>query len=308
MNLPAIFKNNHHKAIIALIIANVIWGAASPIFKLALQNISPFTLAFIRFFGAALILIPFVKSHFFIKKKDLFKIALIAFFGITINISFFFLGLQLAPSINAPIIASSGPVFLYIISIFLLHEKPHYKVFIGTIVSLLGILIVIGLPLLNQTINNDQLLGNLFFLVATLGAVGHAVVSKEILVSYKAITVTFWSFIIGSLTFLPLSIYEFATIHPLNNLDIRGVIGIIFGIFFSSAAAYTLYEWGIKQIDGQDIGIFTYIDPLAAIVIAIPLLGEKITPAFLFGSIFVFLGIFVAEGRLHYHPFHRLRR
>ena len=36
--------------ILALIITNVIWGAASPIFKLALTNIPPFTLAFIRFF------------------------------------------------------------------------------------------------------------------------------------------------------------------------------------------------------------------------------------------------------------------
>lgn len=35
---------------VALVIANIIWGGASPIFKYALQNIPPFTLAFIRFF------------------------------------------------------------------------------------------------------------------------------------------------------------------------------------------------------------------------------------------------------------------
>ncbi len=46
--------------ILALIITNIIWGAASPIFKFALQNIPPFTLAFIRFFFAGLLFLPFV--------------------------------------------------------------------------------------------------------------------------------------------------------------------------------------------------------------------------------------------------------
>ena len=43
-------------AILALVIANIIWGAASPIFKYALTDIPPFTLAFIRFFYPWLLL------------------------------------------------------------------------------------------------------------------------------------------------------------------------------------------------------------------------------------------------------------
>jgi len=78
--------------ILALIITNLIWGAASPIFKFALQNIPPFTLAFIRFFSAGLIFIPFV---FIYRQKvswlDQIKILWIGFFGVTINIAFFFM-------------------------------------------------------------------------------------------------------------------------------------------------------------------------------------------------------------------------
>ncbi|PIX68551.1 hypothetical protein COZ40_02690, partial [Candidatus Roizmanbacteria bacterium CG_4_10_14_3_um_filter_39_13] len=46
--------------IVALIIANIIWGAACPIFKFALVNIPPFTIAFIRFFFAGIIFLPLV--------------------------------------------------------------------------------------------------------------------------------------------------------------------------------------------------------------------------------------------------------
>ena len=237
----------------------------------------------------------------------LLKIFLVAFFGITVNIIFFFLALKNTPSINAPIISSSGPIFLYLFSIFILHESPHRKVFIGLLISLIGVLTIIGQPIFTGAFDGE-LLGNIYLVIATFASVAHTIVSKEILTDYKATTVTFWSFLIGSITFLPFIIWEIAVKHAVYVIDYRGMTGILFGVFLSSALAYTLFEYGLKYIKAQDVGIFTYVDPLAAILIAIPLLGEKLTPIYLFGSILVFSGIFIAEGRLHYHPFHRLRK
>ncbi len=126
----------------ALIITNIIWGAAAPIFKYALENIPPFTLAFIRFFGAGLIFIPLAVHHWQkINKRQWLEILLVGFFGVTINISFFFLGLPRSTSINVPVIASSGPVFIYLFSIIFLHEKPKYKVFSGMMIALFGVLV-----------------------------------------------------------------------------------------------------------------------------------------------------------------------
>lgn len=298
--------NDKNKAIIALIIANIIWGAASPIFKLALQNISPFTLGYIRFVGAALLLFPFAFHHLYIDRKDLKTIIIIGVFGIGLHIAAFFLGLTLAPSINAPVIASSAPVFLYIFSILFLHEKQHPKVLLGIFISLLGVLTIVGMPLFEGG-SPREMVGNLFFIIAMLGAVIHIVLSKEILTKYHTITITFWSFIIGSLFFLPFTIYEIATHNTLFTIDARGLTGIVFGIFLSSAAAYFLLEWGLKRIEAQEVGLFAYIDPVVATLIAIPLLGEKITTPFLLGTILIFLGIAVAEGRLHYHPIHKLK-
>lgn len=298
----------HHKAVLALITANLIWGAASPIFKLALENIPPFTLAFFRFFFAMIIMLPFAINDLIVKREDWKNLILLSLTGITFNISFFFFGLKYAPSINAPMIASSGPIFLYILSIFVLHEKPHLKILVGTIISLIGVLIIIGQPLLSIQTDFKVLLGNLFFLLAMFGAVGHAIFSKEILKKYKPITITFWSFFIGSLTFLPLFIGENIQQNFLTTLDYRGIFGLIFGIFLSSFLAYLLFEWGISKIPAQEIGVYTYIDPVIATLIAIPLLGEKITVLFIIGSILIFAGIYIAENRLHYHPFHRLRR
>ncbi len=298
-------SKTHKRAILALIIANAIWGAASPIFKLSLQNIPPFTLAHLRFFGAAALLLPFAINKLHVERKDWFSLFLFSFFGITLNISFFFLGLAYAPSINMPIIASSGPVFLYLISIFFLKEKMHPKMLTGTLVSLLGILVIVGQPLVEKGLDGS-IIGNIFFVLATFGAVVHTIVGKKLLEQYRVTTITFWSFTIGALTFFPLFIWEAVTKHPFATLDNRGMLGILFGIFLSSFCAYILYDWGMKRIETQEVGIFTYIDPVVAALIALPLLGEVITPIFIGGSILVFVGIFICEGRLHYHPFHKL--
>jgi drug/metabolite transporter (DMT)-like permease len=295
---------HNSRAIIALIVANIIWGAASPIFKLALENIPPFTLAFFRFAGAALILIPFTRGQLLLQASEIPAVLLMTIFGITINIAFFFFGLNLSPSINAPVIASAGPIFLYLFSIFILHEHPKKRVLAGTIVSLMGVLTIIGGPILSQGFDG-QLLGNFFLLVATMGSVGHAIAAKQLSGKTSTITVVFWTFLLGSLSFLPLFLIENAQLSPLRFLDWRGIFGLTFGIFLSSALAYTLYDWGLSHISTQDVGVFTYIDPLAAIIIAVPLLHEVITPIFLIGSLFVFAGIFVAEGRLPWHPLHR---
>ncbi len=64
----------------------------------------------------------------------------------------------------------------------------------------------------------------------------------------------------------------------------------------------------MSRINMQEVGLFTYVDPIIAVLIAIPLLQEYPTVHFFLGSVLVFWGIFIAEKRIHYHPFHRIMR
>lgn len=301
------FYKKHNQGILALIIANIIWGAASPIFKWSLENITPFTLAYWRFAVASLLLFPFCWRHLDFHKKDLGKLILMSLSGVFFNITFFFFGLKYAPSVNAPVISSSAPIFLYLFSIFILHEKAKLKILLGTLISFLGVFVIVIQPILSRQ-SNQLVMGNILFLLATVGAVIQVIICKELLKKYKPVTITFWSFVIGSIAFLPFYLYEVFKYDSLQNLNIQGISGLVFGILLSSLAAYYLYAWGMEKLKAQEVGLFTYIDPLIAGVIAVPLLGEEITPVFLLGTILIFGGIFVAEGRLHWHPLHKLKR
>lgn len=297
------------KAFLALIVANTIWGAAAAIFKLSLENIPPFTLAFWRFFlGALMILIVMGKkiSLPLASRRDGILLFLYGFLGITVNIIFFFWGLKLTYSINSPVIASGAPILTLCFALLFLHEKFKLKKFLGMILGTLGIIIIVIEPLLLRGVDGS-IIGNIYLVIATVAAVGQTIVGKKIISTYNPWAFTFWAFLVGAASFLPLAFYEYVRIPNLYVLlDWRGYLGIAYGAIFSSTIAYGLFAWGLSKISATDSAMFTYIDPVVGTVAGTLLLHEPITIPFLGGAILIFGGIFLAEGRIHYHPIAKL--
>jgi len=296
--------SKRHQAILALILINIIWGTTPPIFKWSLTDLPPFTLAFLRFFLGALLILPFTIKHLSIQRKDIRKILILALFGIFFNISFFFLGLQRAESINASIVGSGAPVFLIIASIFFLNEKPKRKVILGTLLSLAGVLLIIVQPLLGHT-PNHALLGNLLYLLSTFSFVMYTLLLKKYNLPYSALTLTFWVFLFSAVMFFPLFFGE-ARHQSIHLFSPRALVGIIFGAIGASALGYSLLAFGMKYLKASEVGIFTYLNPIVTALVAIPLLGETITLPYVLGAVLVFGGIFLAEGKVyfHHHPSH----
>ncbi len=293
------------KAVIALIIANTIWGAAPPIFKWALYDIGPFSLAFYRFFLATLITLPFVYKHLSFSPRHLLSIIFIGITGVTINISFFFFGLEFAPSINASIVGSAGPIILIFASIIFLHEKFKKKLFYGALIGLVGVSLIILKPLFTKE-PNIAILGSALFFIGMLGSIAHTLVAKKIIKKLNPITITFWSFFFGTIGFLPFFYEEGLVQGFIPQMSTNVIIGIFFGAVLSSFVAYLLSFWALKYLQAEDVGIFVYIDPVVTVLIAGPLLGEYPDLLFLVGTLFVFGGIFIAEKRIHWHPLHKL--
>lgn len=296
------------RAVLALIVANIIWGASAPIFKWSLEGIPMYTLAFFRFVIPTLLILVFTnRKRLKIRRGDYRKIFYMSYFLITMNILFTFLGLLRTISVNVSIIVSSGPIFLMLFSYLMLKEKIKKKIFLGNAIGFVGVLIIVFQPLFEGT-QQAALLGNLFLVASMFGIIFGTILAKEIVKSYHPITLAFWAFLIGSFTFLPFFIMELlnSQFHPL--VTMHGIGGILFGSFMSSLMAYFLFFWALKYFPASEAGVFAYIDPLASILIAIPLLHENLSSTFYIGSFLIFFGIYVAENRFHYHPIHRFFR
>ncbi len=297
--------SNYKKAVLALIITSIIWGAGSPIFKWSLQGISPLMLAFFRFVLSTIIFALFFKKIQKVRIRDGLYFALLGVLNCALNIGLYFMGLQYAPSINQPVIASAGPIFIIVGSAIFLGDRATKKVLFGNLVGLTGVLFIVLEPVL-QTHQSHPTLGNILFVLATIIAALGTLVSRKLASHYNAYTLGFWTFFIATISFLPIPIEELSTHTIQSYVNIHSIVGVLYGAIFSSAIAYFLFYWALRYIKASETTIFTYIDPVAAIFIAVPLLKEYPNPPFILGSILVFLGIYIAEGRLHWHPIHKL--
>lgn len=297
--------SRHHLAILSIAICTIIWSAASPFFKWSMQETPPFTIAFFRFLIATLIMFPFMvrKNRLVIHFEDFYKLVILALTGLTFNLGFYYLGLFYSQSINAPIIASMIPIFLIFGSILFLHEKPKKKALYCTVVSLIGVGIIIFRPILHAS-QNGSVLGNVFLLLSVISLVSYTILLKKFKLKYHASTLIFWIFFIATITFFPAFIFQPHKTSFHEVFSFQGSIGIFYGALLSSLLGQMLYTYSVKRLKTDEIGIFTYLGPVVTALVAIPLLHEQITFSYLLGSLFVFLGLFIAEVKLRYHIFH----
>jgi drug/metabolite transporter (DMT)-like permease len=287
----------------ALLLSSFIWGANTPIMKWSLGAIPLFSLAFLRFYLATIFLFPFVIKSLKIRKKDLLKIILAALFGITFNVSFFFLGLKLTFAVNAALIIATIPIFTVAAAQIFLKEKIGGRLILATLIAILGLLAIIGPPILNFGLTH--LFGGIFLILASLFWVGYEILSKDLFKKYSAQTITFYSFLIGSLSFLPFFLWELSSSPWLLNLKFQGITGIIYGAIFSSTIAYLAWEYGLSKIKASEASFFFYLDPISGVLLSILLLGEKITPSCIFGGLLIILAVILAEAKRKEFPLHK---
>jgi drug/metabolite transporter (DMT)-like permease len=152
---------------LAVLAANILYGINYSIAKEIMPAyIGPFGFITIRVFTAALL---FLLVHtFFIRekldRKDLFKLAQCALFGVAINQLLFFKGLSLTVPINAALVMCTNPIQVLIIASIILKEKiPLNKIF-GIVLGLTGAvtLILFGKKF---NLNDDTFIGDVMVFV-----------------------------------------------------------------------------------------------------------------------------------------------
>lgn len=296
--------NFFKSATLLIIVATLIWGGTPAIMKLTLQEVPVFSLAFIRMFFASLVLGPLVYKGLKIRKADYKTFVFAALSGVTFNIGFFFFGLKLAPAINAALLVAAVPVLTLIIAHFLLKEKLNMRLIAGSVLAVIGLVVIVGLP--DQSTNFRIILGNIFLLLSALTWVFHEIFAKKLFRKYDPATVAFYSMAIGAITFMPMALYEFV-VNPFwfENVTTKGFLGILYGIFGASLIAYWAWQKGLSKMPAGHASFFFYIDPISGAILAVLLLGEKVTPQLLIGGSLIAIAVGLVEIHRKNHPLHR---
>lgn len=286
----------HQKASLALVVTSVIWGIAPPVIKYTLNIISTETFLFYRFLITCLVFLPLLISsikHEKITPKKLFRYGYLGFLSVPVNLLLLFWGIKLTTANDSTLISIVSPVLIILGGAIFLHETVTKRERIGIVIVIIGTLLTIVQPLFETNlIAGGNFKGNFLVFSGTLaGAIFALLYKKRANRDLKPMTLTVISFWVGLLTIAPLFFRQ----NPLLLPPLEAVPGILFMSIFSSAIAYLTFNYGLSQIEASEASLYTYLQPIIAVPLAVIFLKETITFIFVAGSVLILSGLFIAE-------------
>jgi len=285
------------KSIVALIIASILWASAGTVAKVLFSVIDPVPLIMLRLAVATAILIPvfFIRKHPPIRKMliDIFPVAIAA----TGNFLLFILGVSRTTANASAIIYTITPLLTLFLAKAAIQEHTNARKLVGIIIGLLGVITILLLPVLvhKQSFNGD-VVGNLIIMCAVLSWTYYIVGSRRLTTQkhYDPLTITTVSITVSFIFtfFLTLIVPH----RPFMSVAVSGIHPYLL-LYFGAAvtvATFGLHQWAIKHSSATTGSLTNYMQPVFAFAYNALFVGETLTPEFLFGSVLVLIGVFIA--------------
>lgn len=280
---------------IGLFFSNLIYGINYGVAKAVMpEYIQPFSFIFSRvFFGTILFWLfnAALKTKEKVERKDLPLLALCGFLGVSANQLLFFSGLNLTTPINASLIQTLIPVLVLVVAGFMIKEKITWRKTLGVVTGIVGA----GLLITNKGnvhFGNEQFTGDLLIVLNSAFYAFYLVLAKPLMQKYKAQTVIKWVFFFGMLVVVPITAQDFFA-TDWKNLPAEAWMAIVYVVIFTTFLAYLINTWALKHVETSVVGIYAYLQPLFATVIAVSLGQDTFTLEKGFYSILIFAGVFL---------------
>ena len=277
-------------AIMALVLANVVFGTTFVATKPMLDRIPPFTIATGRFAIALLVLMPLLLRSG--RRPNLGRnSALLGFVGFFLLYFSQNLGLEMTSATNGALIHGGIPVFTMLIAGPVLAERLNASRLTGVLISLLGVGAVILCG--NGAKVNLSLAGDSLILLSGVAMAAYLVIGRKVFSGEDTLEILAGATCYGLLFLLPASGAEIVTrgIERPTNGDLAcwiylGVIASALGFFLESA--------GLHHLEAGQASLFANLSPLVGITVAALFLGESISIYQIGGGMLILGGVWFA--------------
>ena len=281
-----------------------IWGSTFVFTKMLLQaGLTPAQIFTLRFIIAYFLLacwdVLMHSSSFRLFCSSLKDELLMVTLGITGG-SVYFLAENAAmlytTATNTSLIVCSCPLFaMLLIALFYRQSEPVSRVqVVGSLLAFLGMAVVV---LNGRIVLHLSPLGDMLAFGACLCWAVYSILMKPALERYSTVFITRKVFFYGLLTMIPYYLLRPEEADPAVFQTFN--FSILFNIFFlgiiASLICFLVWNWVIRQLGTVVATNWVYFNPLTTIVFAWWILNEQITLWFLLGTVFILLGMFLAD-------------
>jgi drug/metabolite transporter (DMT)-like permease len=278
--------------------AVTVWGASFIATKVALRDVSPITVVWLRFTLGVVILgaAAALKKQFApLPRRELGYFALLGFLGITFHQWLQSNGLVTAQATTTAWIITTTPIFIALLGALVLREKLGGWAALGIGLAMVGVLLVVSKGQWSAVAaGRFWTTGDLLVFISAPNWAVFSVLSRRGLREHPATQMMFYVMSFGWLFTTGLFAAQGAWVE-IARLTLPGWLGVLFLGIFCSGLAYIFWYDALQRLPASRVGVFLYLEPLVAVAVAAAVLGEAVLPAVLIGGGAIMAGVWLVN-------------
>ena len=274
-------------------VMSVIWGIPYLFIKIAVQELDPTVVVFVRVGVAALVLLPIAIQQGALRKvRDRWLIvAVFACIQIVVPFLLISYGEQHIASSLTSLLIASDPL---LVVLFALRLDPGERVnglrLLGLLVGMGGVITLLGLDVGGDS---QRLLGAaLVLLAAACYAISALLVKRPTIAALPSLGVATVECLTATILLIPLAAIRLPTRLP--NLEVLASL-LVLGLI-CTALAYVLYFVLIMEVGASRATVITYVNPAVSVLLGVILLGEPLNLPIILGFLLIILGSWFSTG------------
>jgi drug/metabolite transporter (DMT)-like permease len=279
-------------------LAVLAWGASFVATKVALQDVSPVTVVWLRFTMGVFILGVGVAARRQLGLpgwKDLAYFALLGFLGITFHQWLQSTGLETAQATTSAWIVATTPIFMALLGWLVLKEKLRWWQALGISMAAFGVLLVVTQGNLAALAGGHfGTTGDILILLSAPNWAVFSVLSRRGLRQFPATLMMFYVMGFGWL-FTSVLFFVGPGLAQVRQLTLPGWLGVGFLGVFCSGLAYIFWYDALQALPTAQAGAFVYLEPFVTVVVAALVLSEPLLLASLLGGGIILLGVWMVQ-------------
>lgn len=295
-SFPRLGRWLYGQAYLLLVLTTLFWAGNIVLGRFVAGHVPPVALAFVRWGGAFLILLPFAWPHL---KRDWPEIRrhmpmmlVLSFTGITSFNTMVYFGLQFTGALTGVLLQSSQPLLIALATFMLFGERLTGRQALGIAISLAGVTTIICQGDVGRLAAIRFNFGDILILAAVaLYALYSALLRRR--PSIHWISFLAGTFLIGDILLLPVLAWEMSTGYVLKP-DLFTLGACLYVAVFPSLIAYAFFNRGVELIGANRAGPFFHLMPLFGALMAVFFLGERFQAYHAVGMVAILSGVALA--------------
>ena len=285
-----------------LVLAPVLWGGALVAGRVVSADLHPLATTWVRFVLVLLFLFPVLRlregSWPRPDRRDLLLLLVLSITGVVVYNLLLFSGLRTVTAVRSSVIMALTPAVVAVILGVFFRERVGVAAALGIVAAFSGAFVTITDANIPAALQGGVSTGDLLLLGCVLSWAAYTILARHAMRRLSALAVLTYSSAMGVVLLAPF-VFAGGFLSTLADMSLPTVGALLYLSFGAAGLAYLWYYEGIRDVGATRAAVFLNLEPPAAILLGVIILGERLTVPVIVGALLVMTGLYLVNRPSH---------